>query len=80
MPYMVQHGETGYLVDPGDVKDIARRLEALLEDARLRRTMGDASRSVARARFHPDAVARRTSDVYFEAMGRNAVTVLTPLV
>src|SRR5262245_10098536 len=76
MPYMVQHGETGYLVDPGQVKDIARRLTALLEDARLRRMMGDASRAVARARFHPDVVARRTRDVYLEAMGMNEVTAL----
>ena len=76
MPYMVQHGETGYLVDPVQVEDIARRLTALLDDARLRRMMGDASRAVARARFHPDVVARRTRDVYFEAMGMNEVTAL----
>jgi glycosyltransferase involved in cell wall biosynthesis len=76
MPYMVQHGETGYLVDPREVKDIAGRLTALLEDARLRRMMGDASRAVARARSHPDVVGRRTRDVYLEAMGMNEVTAL----
>jgi glycosyltransferase involved in cell wall biosynthesis len=79
MPYMVQHGETGYLVDPEQVDDIARRLTALLEDARLRRVMGDASRAVARARFHPDTVARRTREVYAEAMGTDAVTAPIPV-
>jgi glycosyltransferase involved in cell wall biosynthesis len=28
-PYMVRHGETGYLVDPFDVADVARRLTTL---------------------------------------------------
>lgn len=79
MPYMVQHGETGYLVDPQQVEDIARRLIALLEDARLRRMMGDAARTVARARFHPEAVARRTRDLYVEAMGGNEVVSPMPV-
>lgn len=69
MPYMVRHGETGYLVDPGNVNDIARRLRQLLEDAEARRVMGEAARSIARERFHPAAVARRTRDVYLEAVG-----------
>ena len=66
MPYMVRHGETGYLVDPLDVGDVARRLEALFADTARRAAMGEAGRQVALARFHPDAVARRTLDVYRE--------------
>ena len=66
MPYMVRHGETGFLVDPLDVADVARRLEALLADAARRAALGEAGRQVALARFHPDAVARRTLDVYRE--------------
>lgn len=78
MPYMVQHGETGYLVDPEQVEDIAGRLTALVEDARLRRVMGEAGRAVARVRFHPDAVARRTRDVYVEATGGHEITAPLP--
>ncbi|MCC7462933.1 MAG: glycosyltransferase family 4 protein [Gammaproteobacteria bacterium] len=66
MPYMVRHGETGFLVDPLDVADVARRLETLLGDAPRRAAMGEAGRQVALARFHPDAVARRTLEVYRE--------------
>jgi glycosyltransferase involved in cell wall biosynthesis len=76
MPYMVNHGETGYLVDPMDVDDIARRLTELLKDARARRVMGDAARSIARNRFHPSAVALRTRSVYLEAMGAEAFVPL----
>jgi glycosyltransferase involved in cell wall biosynthesis len=72
MPYMVRHGETGYLVDPLDVDDIARRLRQVLEDAGRRRVMGESARATARDRFHPASVARRTRDVYFEAAGFSA--------
>lgn len=68
MPYMVRHGETGYLVDPFDAADVARRLAALLVDAELRRRMGEAARQVALARFHPGTVARRTLEVYREML------------
>jgi glycosyltransferase involved in cell wall biosynthesis len=79
MPYMVQHGETGYLVDPEQVEDITRRLTTLVEDARLRRVMGDSARAVARLRFHPDAVAHRTRDVYVEAMDGHEITAAMPV-
>ncbi len=67
MPYLVRHGETGFLVDPCDPPQIARRLGQLLRDDRLRRQMGAAAREAALARFHPRAVARRTREVYLEA-------------
>jgi glycosyltransferase involved in cell wall biosynthesis len=70
MPYMVRHGETGYLVDPLDPEAIAGRLGQLLVDAGLRERMGEASRLLARERYHPAAVAARTRQVYFEAARR----------
>jgi hypothetical protein len=54
-------------------------LTTLVEDARLRRVMGDAARAVARVRFHPDAVARRTRDVYVEAMDGHEITAPMPV-
>lgn len=68
MPYMVRDGESGFLVDPGDHGDIAWRLSQLLGDEGLRRAAGERSRAVARERFHPDAVARRTREVYRRAL------------
>jgi glycosyltransferase involved in cell wall biosynthesis len=70
MPYMVGHGETGYLVDPFEVADIERRLGRLLGDAGLRAAMGDRAHAVAQARFHPERVARRTLEVYRESLER----------
>ncbi len=80
MPYMVCHGETGLLVDPRDPDDIARRLQTLLAKDDVRATMGERARQIARDRFHPDSVARRTREVYVEALrtrgknGRLSVT------
>lgn len=67
MPYMVRHGESGFLVDPNDPAEIARRLECLLRDDALREEMGKRSKGIATDRFHPQIVARRTREVYLEA-------------
>jgi glycosyltransferase involved in cell wall biosynthesis len=67
MPYMVRHGETGFLVDPLDVEELASRLAALLSDAGRRRRMGEHAHALARERFHPGVVARRTLEVYRDA-------------
>ena len=64
MPYMVRHGETGFLVDPNDIHDIARNLDRLLADSALRKRMGEMARTRALEGFHPDRVAMRTMAVY----------------
>ena len=68
MPYMVRHGLTGFLVDPEDPEDIARRMKQLLKDDALRSRMGETSRLIAQDRFHPEVVASRTREVYYEAV------------
>jgi len=69
MPYMVRDGESGFLVDPNDPHDIARRLRQLLEEDELRRSMGAKGKEIASDRFHPAKVAARTRQVYLRAMG-----------
>lgn len=54
----VAHGETGYLVDPGDAEALARHVIALLRDADLRARMGAAGRARVEACFSADAQAR----------------------
>jgi glycosyltransferase involved in cell wall biosynthesis len=68
MPYMVQHGQTGFLVNPLDPADIARRLGTLLTDDSLRAQMGQKAQRIAQERFHPAVVARRTREVYRDAL------------
>ncbi len=76
MPYMIRDGESGFLVNPHDPADIADRLRVILSDRTLRDRFGEASRRIARERFHPEVVARRTREVYDRAVrshqGHNA--------
>jgi glycosyltransferase involved in cell wall biosynthesis len=72
MPYLVRHAESGYLVDPLDAADAAARFAALITDSELRRQQGEAAVAIARERFHPDQVARRTRAVYFNALSASA--------
>ena len=69
MPYMVRHGESGFLVDPHSPKDSASHLEKLLGDVELRKRMGEAAKSRALEGFHPERVATRTMAVYKRAIG-----------
>jgi glycosyltransferase involved in cell wall biosynthesis len=64
MPYMVRDGETGFLVDPDDPEEVAERLAELLGSETQRHRMGARARQIAEERFHPDAVASRTREVY----------------
>jgi len=64
MPYMVQEGATGYLVDPEDCDALADRMSRILTDDVLRARMGQEARLAALRRFHPDTVACKTADVY----------------
>ncbi len=68
MPYMVRDGESGFLIDPNNPRDIARRLTQLLESSELRRSMGAKGREIALDRFHPAKVAVRTRQVYLRAI------------
>lgn len=71
MPYMVDEGRTGFLVDPEDTALIADRLRRVLTDGALRASMARDAREAAQQRWHPDRIARRTVEVYRRAAGRS---------
>jgi glycosyltransferase involved in cell wall biosynthesis len=56
---IVDDGETGLLVPPGDDDALAAAVDALLADAPRRAAMGRAARSRARERHDAAAVVRR---------------------
>ena len=58
-PDAVRQEETGYVVDGTDTAAVARRLVTLLEDAALRRRLGDAGRSWVEQEWRWDVVAQR---------------------
>jgi glycosyltransferase involved in cell wall biosynthesis len=63
---VVVDGETGFLVEPGDVGELADRLRRLLADARLAARLGGNARDLVLERFTWDACARRCLRAYRE--------------
>ncbi len=72
MPYMVEDGESGFLVDPTDTIQIGERLKKLLLSPEFCQKMGARGREIALARFHSDAVAAKTRAVYESVLRKEA--------
>jgi glycosyltransferase involved in cell wall biosynthesis len=76
MPYMVEDGGSGFLVDPLRESQIADRLLQVLGDDALRSAMAVRSREIARARFHPSEVACKTMAAYERRMTAQTLTAV----
>jgi glycosyltransferase involved in cell wall biosynthesis len=63
---IVVDGQTGYVVNPHDVEQLADRLARLLEDDGLARRMGEAGRLRARQHFSLETMVGRTLALYEE--------------
>lgn len=61
---VVRHGETGFLVEPGDVDALRQRLEELLGAPALVARLGASGHALAVERFTWDACARRCLEAY----------------
>jgi glycosyltransferase involved in cell wall biosynthesis len=64
MPYMIEEGKTGYLVEPNDFLAYAERIAALFSDDERRQAFSKAAKSEAKRRYHPESVATKTIDLY----------------
>lgn len=53
---IIADGETGFLVEPGDIESLSKAMQTLVQDARLRRSMG--VRAARRARCMFDSAER----------------------
>jgi glycosyltransferase involved in cell wall biosynthesis len=69
-PFMIKNGDTGFLVNRTDDREIADRMLYLIENPEKNIAMGLRARSHARERFHPEAVAKATVEVYRRILER----------
>lgn len=76
IPEAVLHEKTGLLVEPGDPEALDEALSRLLDDAGLRRRLGEAGRRLAEERFG----VRRMADGYLEHYTRLCGSLLGPAV
>jgi len=64
IPEAVEHGVTGVLVAPGDSAALGDAIVRLLQDAPVRRQMGEAGRDKVAREFGVDRLVEGTLDVY----------------
>jgi glycosyltransferase involved in cell wall biosynthesis len=64
VPYQIDHGRTGYLFAPGDVRALAGYVEQLVTDEPARIRMASAARAKAISEYRAEQVAAQTLSVY----------------
>lgn len=67
IPEWLEDGKTGFLAEPNDERDLARKIEMLLRDPELAARFGEAGRLVAERRFSGGAHLERLAAIYERA-------------
>jgi rhamnosyl/mannosyltransferase len=77
VPFVSPHGVSGLTVPPADVEALAAALTRLLDDAPLRRRLGEGGRARVAGELSAERMARRTLDLY-HAVAAGQPAPLTP--
>jgi glycosyltransferase involved in cell wall biosynthesis len=72
VPELVVDGETGYLVEPDDPRDLARALTEVIADPARHRRLGEAGAARISAHFDAGAVAARMVSLYEELLATSS--------
>lgn len=71
VPELIEDGETGFLIRPGDADALAERLVTLLKNPQLRDRIGRKSQAWARQRFSLEEHVREMCELYTNLVRRN---------
>jgi len=71
IPEVVTNGDTGLLVEPGNVQQLGAALARVCTDAALRARLGARARAAVRDRFGADAYSESVMRIYEEFLGRS---------
>ena len=72
VPYLIEHGITGLLFEPGDAEALGRQLSALAADATLRAPLGRRLYEKARDDFSLESTLKRQLTIYETILRRRA--------
>lgn len=64
IPFQIDDGVSGFLIEPGNVADLSDRLVKVLAEPGLAQRLGASARETARASYLASAVAQATVDTY----------------
>jgi glycosyltransferase involved in cell wall biosynthesis len=70
LPELIDDGVNGMLFEPGDARDLARKVSRLWDDPELCRRLGQAARAKAASLWSPGSHFERTKAIYDAACGR----------
>ncbi len=68
IPYMINEGKTGFIVNPDDFNQIADRIMLLLDDKDLCIDMGRTAKKVAYERWNAKLIANKLLDLYMSSV------------
>jgi len=71
VPWVNQHGKTGYCVAPGNPAELASALQYLMDNAELRSEMGAAGRMRVEQQFSSTTMAESMLQVYQEVLSQS---------
>jgi sugar transferase (PEP-CTERM/EpsH1 system associated) len=63
-PELVEESSSGWLFQPGDIRELASRLEQLCRDSSLRRELGNGARARAVSQFSLEGMVARYRELY----------------
>jgi glycosyltransferase involved in cell wall biosynthesis len=70
IPYLVHDGVNGFLIQPGEIKELSNKIITLLEDKKLQEKMGKESLKRSEE-FDWNKIALKTYEVYVEIINNN---------
>jgi len=70
IPYVVKDKETGFLFEPGNIKELSEKIEYIIKNKNEAKKMGMTAKEEARKRWHPDIVAEKTFAVYKKVLNQ----------
>jgi len=71
VPWVNQHGKTGFVVSPGNAVELADAIRLLLSNSELREEMGEAGRRRVEQHFTSTRMAEAMLDVYREMLNES---------
>ncbi len=66
IPFLVEHGKSGLLVDYGNQSEMAKALDFIYTNSKRAQRMGEYAKKIAEARFKQNNIARKTKEIYLK--------------
>ena len=64
IPELVIDGETGYLIDPGDLDALYEKISLLIQSKDIRRDFGNKGRLLIENKYNIDIISQKLSEIY----------------